>query len=114
MSPHVLLARLAGLPWRLKILGLAVVVVMAELLLRRFAPKSRLYRGWTALFEAIGAAWTAVLLAVVYALSVGPVGLAQRLFGKDPLDRRLRPEPSFWRVHQPNPLGPEQAARHQF
>ncbi|HXY41726.1 MAG TPA: hypothetical protein VEQ10_18755 [Vicinamibacteria bacterium] len=114
MSPHDLFAKLAGLPWRFKILALAVVVVLAELLLRRYAPKSRVYRGWTATFEAIGAAWTAVLLALVYALSVGPVGLVQRLFGKDPLDRRLLPEPSFWRAHQANPLGPEQAARHQF
>jgi hypothetical protein len=37
-----------------------------------------------------------------------------RLFGKDPLDRSLRPEPSFWRPHEPNPLGPSAAARHQF
>ena len=37
-----------------------------------------------------------------------------RLFGKDPLDRSLAPEPSFWRAHEPNPLGPERAARHQF
>ena len=106
--------RAAGLPWRFRLLAFAVVVVLLELALRRFAPKSRLYRGWTAFFAAIGAAWTAVLLAVVYALSVGPVGLAQRLFGKDPLDRALAAEPSFWRTHEPNPLGPERAARHQF
>ena len=37
-----------------------------------------------------------------------------RLLGKDPLDRRLKPEPTFWRRHEPNPLGPEAAARHQF
>ncbi len=114
MSPHDLIAWSAGLPWRYKLLALATLVVLAELLLRRFAPKSRVYRRWTAFFEAIGAAWTAVLLALVYVLSVGPVGLAQRLFGKDPLDRGLAAEPSFWRSHQPNPLGPEQAARHQF
>ena len=57
---------------------------------------------------------TAVILSVVYALSVGPIGLLTRLFGKDPLDRGLAPEPSFWRAHEPNPLGPERAARHQF
>ena len=34
--------------------------------------------------------------------------------GHDPLDRRLAPEPTFWRAHEPNPLGPERAARHQF
>jgi hypothetical protein len=37
-----------------------------------------------------------------------------RLFGKDLHDRGLAPEPSFWRAHEPNPLGPERAARHQF
>jgi len=47
-------------------------------------------------------------------LSVGPIGLVMRLVGHDPLDRTLAPEPSFWRAHQPNPLGVEQAARHQF
>ena len=79
------------------------------------SPRSpRAYGGWTAVFEAIGAVWTAVLLAVVYVLSVGPIGLVMRLFGQDPLDRRLAPEPSFWRAHEPNPLGPERAARHQF
>ena len=47
-------------------------------------------------------------------LSVGPIGLVMRLAGKDPLDRGLAPEPSFWRKHEPNPLGVEAAARHQF
>ncbi len=55
-----------------------------------------------------------MLLAVIYLLSVGPIGLVMRALGKDPLDRRLAPEPSFWRAHEPNPLGRERAARHQF
>ena len=114
MSSHDLLARLAGLPWRYKLLTLAVVVVLVELGLRRFAPRSRFYAGWKALFEGIGAVWTAVLLAVVYVVSVGPIGVVMRLAGKDPLDRGLDPEPSFWRQHEPNPLGVEGAARHQF
>jgi hypothetical protein len=104
----------AGLPWRLKLLGFATTVVLVELVLRYLAPKSRVYARWTAFFKAIGAVWTAVLLAIVYVVSVGPVGLVQRLLGNDPLDRRLTPEPSFWRQHEPNPLGPERAARHQF
>ncbi len=114
MSPHDLVAWAEARPWRVRLLALALAVVVVELALRRFAPNSKLYRAWTAFFAAIGAAWTAVLLALVYLLSVGPVGLAQRLAGKDPLDRRLAPEASFWREHQPNPLGPQAAARHQF
>ena len=114
MSPSDAFAWFAGLPVRLKILSFATVVVAIELGFRYLAPKSRAYARWTAFFQAIGSVWTAVLLSVVYTVSVGPIGLFNRFFGKDPLDRGLAPEPSFWRAHEPNPLGPERAARHQF
>jgi hypothetical protein len=102
------------LPLRFKVLAFASAVVLVELAFRRLAPKSRAYARWTAFFQGIGKLWTAVILALVYFLSVGPVGVVMRLVGHDPLDRRLAPEPSFWRSHEPNPLGPERAARHQF
>jgi hypothetical protein len=105
---------LAGLGWRGKLLTFATAVVLVELAFRRFAPKSRAYARWTAFFQSIGVVWTAVILSVVYVLSVGPIGLGMRLLGKDPLDRSLAKEPSFWRAHEPNPLGPQRAARHQF
>ena len=96
------------------LLVLATTIFIVELALRRFAPKSAFYARWTATFHAIGSMWTAVILSVVYFLSVAGVSLFMKLFGKDPLDRTLAPEPSFWRAHQPNPLGPRAAARHQF
>ena len=102
------------LPLRYKILAFASAVVLVELAFRRLAPKSRAYARWTAFFQGIGQVWTAVLLAIVYIVSVGPVGLVMRLIGHDPLDRRLLPEPTFWRTHEPNPLGPVRSARHQF
>lgn len=105
---------LAGLGWRGKLLVFATSVVLVELAFRRFAPRSRAYARWTAFFQGIGVVWTAVILSIVYLFSVGPIGLGMRLVGKDPLDRGLAPEPSFWRPHEPNPLGPERAARHQF
>jgi hypothetical protein len=104
----------AGLSLRGKLLAFATVVVLVELGLRRFAPKSKAYARWTGFFQGIGSVWTALILSIVYLLSVGPIGLVMRLFGHDPLDRRLAPEPSFWRAHEPNPLGPERAVRHQF
>jgi hypothetical protein len=103
-----------ALPLRWKVVSFAAGVVAVELGFRRFAPRSRAYARWTAFFEGLGKVWTALLLAIVYVFSVGPVGVVMRLFGHDPLDRRLTPEPSFWRPHEPNPLGPERAARHQF
>ena len=54
------------------------------------------------------------LLAVVYFVSVSVIAMFVKLFAKDPLDRGLEAAPSFWRAHEPNPLGPKAAARHQF
>ena len=104
-----------GLPTHTRILlTLATTVFVVELIFRRVAPRSAAYRKWTAAFVVIGSIWTAIILSIVYFASVSIVGIAMRLLGKDPLDRGLRPEPSFWRAHEPNPLGPRAASRHQF
>jgi hypothetical protein len=114
LSPFEFLGALGALPWRAKLLIFASLVVLVELAFRRFAPKSVAYKRWTGFFQGIGAIWTAVLLAVIYIVSVGIVSLAMKLRSRDPLDRGLTAEPSFWRAHEPNPLGPLAAARHQF
>ncbi len=114
MSASSVLPWFVGLSWRGKLLAFATVIVLVELVLRYLAPKSRVYRLWTRFFEGLGALWTAVLLAIVYLVSVGPIGLVMRVLHKDPLDRGLAPEPSYWHTHEPNPLGLEGAARHQF
>jgi hypothetical protein len=107
-------ARFSALTFRGKIFVFACVVMSLELLLRRYARKSRFYAAWTHAFEAVGAVWTGVLLAIVYFASVSLVGLALRVLAKDPLDRSLASEPSFWRAHEPNPLGAQASVRHQF
>lgn len=96
------------------LLGLATTVLVVELVFRRMAPHSAAYRKWTSAFQFIGSIWTGVILSIVYFTTVSVIGIAMRLLGKDPLDRTLAPEPSFWRAHDPNPLGPVAAARHQF
>jgi hypothetical protein len=96
------------------LLTLATCVFVTELVLRRVAPRSRFYAGWTRVFQTIGKFWTAVILSVVYFVSVAVVSIFMKLRGKDLLDRTLRPEPTFWRLHEPNPLGPKPATRHQF
>ena len=87
MSTHDVWIRLAGLSTRGKILVAASLIVAIELAFRYLAPKSPAYKRWTAFFEAIGSVWTAVLLAVIYLLSVGPMSLFNRAFGKDPSRR---------------------------
>lgn len=119
MIPSDISARLiawaSGLPLHTRfLLTLATTVLVVELLFRRFAPRSAAYRRWTAGIEAVGVVWTAVILSIVYFTTVSLVGIAMRLLGKDPLDRSLQQEPTYWRPHEPNPLGPTASARHQF
>jgi hypothetical protein len=96
------------------LLGFATTVFLIELALRATAPKSRLYARWKQAFEAIGHVWAVVMLSVVYLIAVGPVSAVMRLRGKDLLDRVLGAGSTAWRAHEPNPLGPQAAARHQF
>ena len=96
------------------VVAFACTVFLVEVACRRFGRGSQAYVAWTRFFEGIGKAWTAVILSVVYVLSVGPVGLVMRLRGRDLLDRKIAAEPTFWRTHEPNPLGPAAAVRHQF
>jgi hypothetical protein len=113
--PGRLAAWLLALPTHTRVLlALATTVFLVELALRRFAPRSTAYRKWTAFFHAVGAVWTAIILSIVYFVSVAGVSLGMRLARKDPLDRQVGDEPTFWRPHQPNPLGARAAARHQF
>jgi hypothetical protein len=102
-----------SLHWKI-ILAVAAVILVAELGLGRLAPRSRAYTLWKAGVERLAAFWTAIILSLVYVLSVGPVSLAMRLARRDLLDRRLTPRASSWHAHEPNPLGPTAAARHQF
>jgi len=96
------------------LLGAALLVFLTELAFRRFAPRSRAYASWTRGFQAVGRFWTGAILSIVYFVSVAGVSVGMRLFGRDPLDRGLDREPTWWRRHEPNPLGPQAAARHQF
>jgi len=52
---------------------------------------------WKALGHLIGIVMTPIQMFLVYVVAFGLFGVLMRLAGKDPLDRKLRPEPSFWR-----------------
>jgi hypothetical protein len=97
------------------VLGLFLFICLMELIVRRLPALAWLYRGWSTAIRALGEFWTAVILAIVYGLAVGPTNLAFRARRRDLLDRALDDgSASVWRTHAPNPLGPETAARHQF
>lgn len=61
-----------------------------------------LYLGWMYAAFPIGFVMSYVILAATYYLVITPIGLALRLCGHDPLDRRLdRSAKSYWRPHSP-------------
>lgn len=55
------------------------------------------YLTWMRATRPLGAAFSALLLGVIYFLVITPIGLAGRLFGRDPLGRRFDPAAtSYW------------------
>lgn len=119
MSVLLLLApigqKIAAWPMHRKVLfTVAVLVFLTELAFRRFAPRSPAYARWTRGFQAVGKFWTGIILSIVYFVSVAAVSAVMKLLGRDPLDRTLERKPTWWHAHDPNPLGPQAAARHQF
>ena len=77
---------LGGLGSALAVLGLTVPTVLLPL-----------YRVWMALAVVLGFIMTRVILTIVYYLVMTPIGLLMRLFGKDPMHRRLDPDASsYW------------------
>jgi hypothetical protein len=60
------------------------------------------YRGIMAVSFRIGQVMGKVILGIVYLLVVTPLGLAMRVAGKDPLQRRgKREKESYWREARP-------------
>ena len=59
---------------------------------------SYLHRGWTRLGLALGWVNTRVILTLLYAITIVPVGLAMRLCGRDRMARKLDPGCASYRV----------------
>jgi len=63
-------------------------------------------RGWMALAEALSAVTSQVVLLLVFALVVTPLGLLRRLLGADPLRRRASLAGSAWHPYPRRHLDP--------
>lgn len=62
------------------------------------AALSYLHRGWTKLGLALGWVNTRVILTLLFAISIVPVGIVMRLCGRDRMARKLDPESASYRV----------------
>jgi hypothetical protein len=56
-------------------------------------------RLWMGMAEGMGFVMTRVILGMVFFLVVTPIGLARRLFGGDPLNRRGARTESYWKPY---------------
>jgi hypothetical protein len=94
-------------PWFLGLAGLFLLLALA--FPKALAP---LNRAWMAFGELLHRIVSPVILGLLYAVAIVPVGLLMRLFGKDPL--RLRRDPqstSYWIVRDPAGPPPETMSR---
>jgi len=71
-------------------------------------------RGWMRFAGAIGAFNARIILGLAYYLVITPVGIVMRLFGRDPLDRRLGTGDSYWRKRPPEPPPSRERYARQF
>lgn len=62
------------------------------------AALSYLHRGWTRLGLALGWVNTRVILTLLFTLTIVPLGLLMRLFGRDRMARRRDPSRTTYRV----------------
>ncbi len=94
----------------------SLIVGAAFLLAALFAPRSirPLNRLWMRLGALLHHIVSPVALAVVFYLTVAPIGLGMRLFGKDPLKLSFdKNRTSYWEPRHPPGPDPE-SMRNQF
>ena len=82
----------------------ALALGFALLAPRLLAPLNRL---WTRFGHLLAKVSNPLVLGLLFFVLVTPMGLAMRVFGKDPLRRRLEPDaPSYWIPRPPPAPGP--------
>ncbi len=70
-------------------------------------------RLWMGLAHVLGRVNTRVLLTVVWMLTIVPIGVIMRVFGRDPLTRTIEGGPSYW-VTRPRRTDPKTAMERWF
>ena len=65
------------------------------------------YRLWMGLAVVMGIVMSSLILTLVYYLMMTPIGLVMRLFGKDPMNRKIdREAETYWRPRAPETNDP--------
>jgi hypothetical protein len=84
-------------PAMVAVVAAAVLLVLGILVWFLESFGNRLHRTWTLLFMPLAWSVSTLLLVLVYYLVLSPIGLVLRLFGRDPMHRKLdRDATSYW------------------
>jgi hypothetical protein len=94
------------LPWLIAAGAMLGIALLAPRLLKW--PN----RGWMALGHFLGLINSKIIMGLIFFVVVTPIALLMKLFGKDPMHRRLDPSQDYW-VKRGEPLAPE-SMRNQF
>lgn len=70
------------------------------------------YRGWMAFGHVLGLINSKIIMALIFFVVVTPIAFLMKLFGHDPMHRRLDRTQDYW-VRRGEPLTPE-SMRNQF
>ncbi len=90
---------------------LAAILVALTLLAPGFL--GPIHRVWMGTANALGWFNTRLILGLVYFLVITPTGLLMRLIRRDPLQRRLHNQKSYWVARPQGPLD-QSTMEHQF
>jgi hypothetical protein len=77
---------------------LGIGAILTSMCLFRASLTLRFYRWWMEFASVLGWINSRVLLSLIYWVVISPLGIAMRLVGQDPLDRRHGPRSSYWNI----------------
>ena len=86
---------------------LALAGVTAAVTLARPRWLTPFNRAWMALGHALGRIVSPLVLGLMYAVLIVPVGLFMRLVGRDAMQRRFTSAPTYWLAREDGSIAPE-------
>lgn len=89
--------------WKGSSNGYIWIGVGSGLFLSRLVPPlfRLIYRGWISFSIILGYFVSRIILTLIFFLVITPTGLLMRLFGKDPMDRKLDPKAvTYWQKRE--------------
>ncbi len=72
------------------------------------------FRLWLKVAHSIGRFNTQILLALVFALVFIPTGIVMRLFGRDPMNRKMKGDGTYWDSYELEGLKDKKRYEKQF